>query len=194
MGPALLSRSWTDNFLVYTYGTWLVWLLELVYCQLFVGLGLPAAQLRRRSGIIRGALRRPLCGWRLTRTGGTAAQSLLLLTALDSGDVAADAAAAAESDEADGDKADAKADMKPEAKAEAGEAKAGSREAAPAQPPQQQAGSLAGMNLSDALSGGRLTFSTRSSVPPADAGQSRNPRLHSMVSPLCNAQSISVTI
>ena len=136
---------------MYVYGTWLVWLLELVYCQLFVGLGMPAAQLRRRSGLIRGALRRPFRRWRLTRRGSRVAQSVLPLTARSSADASTDAAAATEQ-RAESDKADAEADTKPEAEAEA-EAQADSQEAAAAQSPQQAAGELAEMNLSDALSG-----------------------------------------
>ena len=139
---------------MYVYGTWVVWLLELVYCQLFVGLGMPGAQLRRRSGLIRGALRRPFRGWRLTRHGSRVAQSVLPLTAQSSADASADAAAVTEQ-KAGSDKADAEAGTKLQANAEA-QADTDSQEAAAVQPTAQPAGELAEMNLSDALAGERM--------------------------------------
>lgn len=61
-------RSWTDQYLVYVYGTWLLWLLELLWCQLFMPLGAQPAQLRRRA-LDLSAWTRPLLGWRQLQGG-----------------------------------------------------------------------------------------------------------------------------
>ena len=134
----MCCRSWTDQYLVYMYGTWVVWLLELIWCQMFLALGLPDAQLRRRSGMVRGALQRACCGWRLTRRGGraTAAAEPAILPVTVA--PAAQPAAAADADSKDAKQSNSEDD---EQTTEA------------AQPPQQPAGELARMNLSDALSG-----------------------------------------
>ena len=33
------SRSWTDNYLIYVYGSWLLLAIEVIWCQLLLGLG-----------------------------------------------------------------------------------------------------------------------------------------------------------
>ena len=123
---------------MYMYGTWVVWLLELIWCQLFLALGLPDAQLRRQSGMIRGALQRACCGWRLTRRGGKAAAAaepaILPVTVAP----AAQPAAAADTHSKDAKQSNSEDDT------QATES---------AQLPPQPAGELAKMNLSDALSG-----------------------------------------
>jgi hypothetical protein len=132
-------RSWTDQYLVYMYGTWVIWLLELIWCQLFLALGAPDGQLRRRSGIVRGAAQKLCCGWRLTRRGGPApaagSAAILPVTIAPAAQPAAAAAAAdfggKDAKQSEGDKQTAAAE----------------------QAPQQPAGKLAKMNLSDALSG-----------------------------------------
>lgn len=127
-----LYRSWTDQYLVYIYGTWVILVLEIIWCQLFVGLGMQPAQLHRRSGAIRGAIVQLLC-WRQLREAPVAEQ-VLPVTAPPKAEAAADAGAKVvgkEPTEAGGNEA----------------AKAAS--AAP-----QQTGELEEMNLSDALSGG----------------------------------------
>lgn len=125
------------------YGSWLVWLLELVFCQLCVSLGMPAAQLWRRSGLIRGAAPRLVCCWRQNSGGGSRTETLLPLVAPPH----LDAEAVAESE--------------------------ASPKAAPPQqlPSPQRDGELAEMNLSDALSGGlflKLCPPCSDGFPPQD--------------------------
>lgn len=133
----MCCRSWTDQYLVYMYGTWVIWLLELIWCQLFLALGAPDGQLRRKSGIVRGAAQKLCCGWRLTRRGSSApaagSAAILPVTVALAAQPAAAAADTAGKDakQSEGDKQTAAAE----------------------QAPQQLAGELAKMNLSDALSG-----------------------------------------
>lgn len=44
-------RSWSKQYLVYVYGTYLVLILEIITCQLFCELGAQDGQLRRPSMI-----------------------------------------------------------------------------------------------------------------------------------------------
>lgn len=53
----LLCRSWSKQYLIYVYGTYLTLFIELIWLQLFVDLGDPEAQKRRKSGL-RPALRK----------------------------------------------------------------------------------------------------------------------------------------
>jgi hypothetical protein len=139
----MCRRSWTDQYLVYEYGTWVVWLLELIWCQLFLALGLPAAQLRRQSGMLRGAFQKACCGWRLTRKSSPAAAAgepaILPVTVAPLAQPAAADAAGKDAKQSADDKQTTEA----------------------AQALQQPAGQLAKMNLSDALSGQTHCFRCR---------------------------------
>ena len=126
---------------MYKYGTWLVWLLELIWCQLFLALGAPAGQLKRRSGVIRGSLAKLTCGWQITHTSRSkAAQPVLPVTAQQAAEPAIVAV-----------KADVPASSQPDK--DAGKGGEDDQAAAAAQPLMQPAGEVAEMNLSDALSG-----------------------------------------
>lgn len=144
---------------MYVYGTWLVWLLELIWCQLFAGLGAPVAQLQRRTGVFRGALRRlklSCCGWQLSYAGSPGdAQPTLPVTAQQQ---APESSAAT-------NQPDAKPAPQPGKDAQQVE----KDEASAAAEQQQPAGKLAKMNLSDALSGGyqfRQLYGVSLSVSP----------------------------
>ncbi len=83
-------RSWTDQYLVYVYGTWLLWLLELLWCQLFLPLGTQPAQLRRQT-LDLSAWTRPLLGWRQLQ-GGAEKPPVAKEAAEEAAEAAADAA------------------------------------------------------------------------------------------------------